>query len=167
MGFLCPECKQSFADGDQLSEHYFRRHDGAASPSSPRKTVHDAQQSQRHSTGSYEINAAKSHDSGRLSESQNRFLDELQPQLRELKEIGLAMGHALDSHNDQLSRISSKSESVADRMKHVTRTAMTLSGAPAARYQHRVALQEIDSRLFLREHGGNAVLRWITVKFSF
>ncbi|GLE00008.1 hypothetical protein PINS_up008735 [Pythium insidiosum] len=128
MGFICPECKVVFQTADELATHYGVAHDD-----------HHQQQQRR-----------DRHDA---------FLRELEPQLAELKEASRALGHALDTQNHQLDRIDTRIDTLNDGMKRVSVQAKKMAGQKLrVVFRFRCAFQEIETRKFLRDVDGEAVL---------
>ena len=101
------------------------------------------------------------------SMEQSAYLDALAPQLAEMKQMGMAMGHALDGHNKQLERISQKTEETNDEMRLVTVKAARLArGSPKLFFQYRIAFQETSSGMFLQSHGGTCVVNQLYISES-
>ncbi|EEY54836.1 uncharacterized protein PITG_08396 [Phytophthora infestans T30-4] len=89
----------------------------------------------------------------------DKFLRDLVPQLTELKQQSLALGSALDTQNEQLGRLDSKIGRVHHDMKKVGIQANKIMGkkAPVV-FRFRCAFQEAQSRRFLRDVDGEALL---------
>ncbi|ETO71502.1 hypothetical protein F444_12169 [Phytophthora nicotianae P1976] len=152
MGFICPECKVKFQSADQLGMHYGNVHEPTSSKErSPLNLV------------------GKRPDNGHLQQ-QNRavesiedihdkFLRDLKPQLAELKLQSLALGSALDTHNEQLDRLDSKIGRVHHDMKKVGIQANKIMGKKVpAIFRFRCAFQEVQTGKFLRDVDGEALL---------
>ncbi|KAF4035520.1 hypothetical protein GN244_ATG12422 [Phytophthora infestans] len=149
MGFICPECKVKFQSAEQLGTHYGNVHESAshASPKSAERPPNNGRfQLQSRVEESYE-------------DVHDKFLRDLVPQLTELKQQSLALGSALDTQNEQLGRLDSKIGRVHHDMKKVGIQANKIMGkkAPVV-FRFRCAFQEAQSRRFLRDVDGEALL---------
>lgn len=89
------------------------------------------------------------------------FLRKLEPQLAELKDASLALGSALETQNRHLERMDYKIDRVQDDMKRVSIQAKKIAGKkmPVV-YRMRCALQEKETRRFLRDVDGELLLRY-------
>uniref|UniRef100_K3WBG5 t-SNARE coiled-coil homology domain-containing protein n=1 Tax=Globisporangium ultimum (strain ATCC 200006 / CBS 805.95 / DAOM BR144) TaxID=431595 RepID=K3WBG5_GLOUD len=151
MGFICPECKVKFNSPEQLGAHYANAHDLSATSQDDRRGNPQPLDQRPH-----EPSIANQQQQQDLHED---FLRALEPQLAELKEMSLALGNALDSQNSQLERLDEKIDTAHDGMKKVSIQAKKLAGAKlAVNYRFRCAFQEIESRKFLRDVDGEALL---------
>lgn len=98
---------------------------------------------------------------GERGDVHDAFLRALEPQLAELKEVSLALGHALDTQNRQLERLDDKVETMHDSLKRVSLQAKRLAGgssALGATFRFRCALQDVASGKFVRDVEGDALL---------
>ena len=137
-GFICPDCKQILNSSEELLQHHFSVHSN--------------------NTSSFPDERLSSLEEPTKDVSTDQFLEQLGPQLAELKEIGLAMGNALDAQNKQLDRIDFKTEKTTDDMRKVTvKAAKLASNSLKVRFQHRVAFQECSTRLFMQSINGELV----------
>ncbi|KAF1318006.1 hypothetical protein FI667_g14335, partial [Globisporangium splendens] len=154
MGFICPECKVQFNSPEQLGTHYTNAHDPSATSQDGRRgNSQTFDQRQREPSSAYQQQQQQRED------PHEDFLRALEPQLAELKEMSLALGNALDSQNTQLERLDQKIDTAHDGMKKVSIQAKKLAGAKlAVNYRFRCAFQEIESRKFLRDVDGEALL---------
>lgn len=152
MGFICPECRVTFASPEQLGSHYASAHDTASSARESRQ--HNPRSQSSVSTTTQQVAT----DDGD-SDIHEHFLRTVEPQLAELKEAALAMGSALDTQKAQLDRLDHKADIVNDGLKHVNVQAKRLAGVKlGTHYRFRCAFQEVASGRFLRDVDGDAQL---------
>ncbi|KAJ0395346.1 hypothetical protein ATCC90586_007778 [Pythium insidiosum] len=151
MGFICPECKVVFQRAEELAAHYGVAHD---------RPPRDAP------SGRGAASLAPAQAQGRQAAGQSMrddrhdaFLRDLEPQLAELKEASRALGHALDTQNHQLDRIDTRIDTLNDGMKRVSVQAKKMAGQKLrVVFRFRCAFQEVETRKFLRDVDGEAVL---------
>ncbi|KAL3670342.1 hypothetical protein V7S43_004652 [Phytophthora oleae] len=154
MGFICPECKVMFESPDQLGMHYGSVHEKRGGGGSRNHEENRAGGGQvgRHQEQSQVAGNSK-------EDVHDKFLRDLEPQLVELKEQSLALGSALGTQNEQLGRLDSKIGRVHHDMKKVGIQANKLAGRkiPVV-FRFRCAFQEVNTRRFLRDVEGEALL---------
>ncbi|DBA04419.1 TPA: hypothetical protein N0F65_010015 [Lagenidium giganteum] len=92
-------------------------------------------------------------------EAQEEFLQALEPQLSELKEVSLALGSALEAQNHHLDRIDTKIDRVKDDMTQVSAQARRVAaGKMHVNYRFRCAIQCINTGKFLQDVNGEPML---------
>ncbi|KAG7379656.1 hypothetical protein PHYBOEH_011817 [Phytophthora boehmeriae] len=150
MGFICPDCKVKFASPEQLGVHYGNVHKDVGVRREARQVDASVQQRQLRTENK---SVSKSED------VHEKFLQDLEPQLAELKQASLALGSALDSQNAQLDQLDSKIGRVHHDMKRVGIQANKLAGRKVpVMFRFRCAFQEAKTRRFLRDVDGEPTL---------
>jgi hypothetical protein len=153
-----------FKNPEELAMHYGKAHDRVDARD---ETADPSASRERRQHGSFRPSSRDDQQTTVMTTSatddiHEQFLRDLEPQLAELKQASLALGSALDTQNHQLDRLENKIDTVHDGMKRVSVQAKKLTGRrlPVV-FRFRCAFQEVESRKFLREMDGEAMLGYV------
>lgn len=160
MGFICPECKIAFGSDLLLMTHYRSKHDTPALNSN--KWISENEEiCERMTNKEADVKKDTKSNFG-MVDVHEAYLSALAPSLEELKHASLAMGYALDTQNKQLDRIDDKVDRTNDDMRIVALQSKRLLGSKTDHpiYSFRCALQELSTKAFLQDVGGEPLLRY-------
>ncbi|CAH0474175.1 unnamed protein product [Peronospora belbahrii] len=151
MGFICPECKVKFESPEQLGMHYDSIHE--------KKGEISVNGGAKHCKSQLLQDASQIGGNSMANDIHDQFIRDLEPQLAQLKEQSLAIGDALDMQNEQLDRLDLKIGQVHQDMKKVGIQVTRFTGRKTSLvFRFRCAFQEVQSKRFLRDEHGEAVL---------
>ncbi|KAL0587570.1 hypothetical protein ABG067_002866 [Albugo candida] len=158
MGFICPECKIAFGSDLLLMTHYRSKHDTPALSSNKWKSENE-EICERMTNKEADVKKDTKSNFG-MVDVHEAYLSALAPSLEELKHASLAMGYALDTQNKQLDRIDDKVDRTNDDMRIVALQSKRLLGSKTDHpiYSFRCALQELSTKAFLQDVGGEPLL---------